>query len=259
MSLVRASGLTYVIGGKALVNRVDFDAERGTLIAVCGPNGAGKSTLLRMLSGEARPTGGRIDVDGMPLSRMTPRQLAAKRAVMPQYVRLAFPFSAFEVTRLGADGIGAGISSADRDRFAREALAAADAAHLSHRNFQTLSGGEQQRVSYARALAQLSAGRTVAARQFLLLDEPTASLDLRHQIALLGHARSLARDGMLVIAVMHDLMLARSFADRIYVMHEGAIAAIASAAAPLSRPDIERIFGVSIGESVCPPSPWRMG
>lgn len=259
MSLLRVNELTYNVAGRSLVARVSFEAASSSLLAICGPNGAGKSTLLRLLSGETQPSGGHIEIDGMPLSAISTRQLAAKRAVMPQQSRLAFAFTAFEVARLGADGIGAGLTNDDRDRLAEDALTAADAVDYADRNYQTLSGGEQQRVNFARALTQLAAGATVSANQFLLLDEPTASLDLKHQLALMRHARALADTGLLVIAVMHDLMLARSFTDRILLLQDGALAAIASRDEPLARAQIERVFGVTISESVCPPTPWKPG
>jgi iron complex transport system ATP-binding protein len=177
---------------------------------------------------------------------------------MLQNSRVVFPFTAFEVVRLGTEGIGVGLSRRDRDKLALLALSNADAEEFAGRNFLTLSGGEQQRVSFARSLAQLAAGRTLESTQILLLDEPIASLDVQHQLALLEHARALARTGnVLVIVVLHDLALAHTFADRMLVLQKGKLAAIATRDEPLSRNLIEEIFGVSIVAEHCHGAPWR--
>lgn len=250
--------LTYQLGQKKLLEQISFEAKAGEVLAIVGPNGAGKSTLLRMLSGEDRPSKGTILIGGQKLDAVPQRQLAARRAVMLQNSRVAFPFTAFEVVRLGAEGIGIGLSRRDRDQLAFSALESADAAEFAERSFLTLSGGEQQRVSFARALAQLAAGKTLEPDQILMLDEPIASLDIRHQLALLEHARALAQPGrVLVIVVLHDLALAHSFADRTLVLQNGRLATIATTDAPLSRDLIEQIFEVSIVAEHCHGTPWR--
>lgn len=256
--MIAVHNLSYQVGPKKLLERISFAAKAGEVLAIVGPNGAGKSTLLRMLSGEARPSEGTILIRGEALEAMPQRQLAARRAVMLQNSRVAFPFTAFEVVRLGAEGVGIGLSRRDRDQIALSALASADAAEFTERNFLTLSGGEQQRVSFARALAQLAAGKTLEADQILMLDEPIASLDIRHQLALLEHARTLAHfERVLVIVVLHDLALAHSFADRTLVLQKGRLATVATSEAPLSRDLIERIFEVSIVAEHCHGTPWR--
>jgi len=256
--LLAVRDVSFQIGNRRLLDQVSFTAEAGSVIAIVGPNGAGKSTLLRMLSGEPKPTGGAVSISGELLSSIPQRRLAAKRAVMLQNSRVVFPFTAFEVVRLGAEGVGAGLSQADRDRIAVSALAEADAASFAERGFLTLSGGEQQRVSFARALAQLSAGQTLEADRILMLDEPIASLDIRHQLALLHHTRKLAHEERILgIVVLHDLALAHTFADRILVLQEGRLAASATRAEPLSRAAVEDIFGVSILGESCAGTPWR--
>lgn len=256
--LLAVRDLTYRLGNRKLLEEISFSAEAGDVLAIVGPNGAGKSTLLRLLSGEARPTAGCIAISGQRLETIPQRRLAAKRAVMLQNSRVVFPFTGFEVVRLGTEGIGAGLSRKDRDRLAFTALAEADAEEFAERNFLTLSGGEQQRVSFARALAQLAAGRTLDPDQILFLDEPIASLDIRHQLSLLDHTRALARVGkVLAIVVLHDLALAHTFADRILVLQKGKLAAIATRSEPLSRELLERIFEVSIAAEQCHGTLWR--
>lgn len=256
--LLAVRDLTYQLGNRKLLEQISFVAEAGEVLAIVGPNGAGKSTLLRMLSGEGRPSEGSVSIGGRKLEVIPQRQLAARRAVMLQNSRVVFPFTAFEVVRLGTEGVGVGLSRKDRDKLALSALSIADAEEFAGRNFLTLSGGEQQRVSFARSLAQLAAGRTLEPTQMLLLDEPIASLDVRHQLALLDHTRALARGGkVLAIVVLHDLALAHTFADRILVLQKGRLATIATRNEPLSRDLIEKIFEVSIAAEHCHGTPWR--
>ncbi|MFN3717203.1 MAG: ATP-binding cassette domain-containing protein, partial [Thiobacillus sp.] len=171
---------------------------------------------------------------------------ASQRAVMAQASRLAFPFSVVEVVRIGIDSVGRALTRGERERIIAEALAAADIGHLAGRSYQTLSGGEQQRVQFARTFAQLKAGRRVTERQVLFLDEPVANLDLSHQIALMESAARLAREGVGVIAVLHDLNLAATFADHVAVMNRGRLQALGAAGAVITRAMVRDVFGVDL-------------
>lgn len=255
-AFLEAKDVSYRSGGRTLIETVDFSAQGGSFTVVIGPNGAGKSTLLRVLCGELTPSQGEILLHGRPLGTIPAWQLAHSRAVMPQASDLSFPFTAFEVAGLGVEGIGRGLSRSDRRRFVLDALAQADIAHLAGRNYQTLSGGERQRVHFARVLAQLQAGRTVEARQVLFLDEPIASLDLKHQLALLEAAKSLARKGLSVVAVLHDLQLAAGFADELVLMHEGRPVTRGKPEAVLTPARLSGIFGVGLTQQHLPPHPW---
>lgn len=244
-ALLAARDLAYVTGGRRLIDGVSFDATPGTLQVIVGPNGAGKSTFLKLLSGELKPTHGTVAYAGEAVAAIPPWRLAGLRAVLPQAAHLAFPFTAAEVARIGLDGIGRGLGPRDRAAILAEALARADATHLGPRAYPTLSGGEQARVQFARVLCQLAAGRTLAPAQVLLLDEPTASLDLRHQGALLDAARDLARRGTAVIAILHDLNLAAAYADAMLVLEDGRRVAHGPPAAVMRDDLIARVFGVS--------------
>jgi iron complex transport system ATP-binding protein len=257
-ALLEAKGVSYRSGGRMLVEAVDLSIAGGSFTIVIGPNGAGKSTLLRILSGELSPTEGEVRLDGQPLRSIPPWRLAHSRAVMPQAADLSFPFTVFEVACLGVEGIGRGLSRSDRQHIALDALAQADVAHLARRNYQTLSGGERQRVHFARVLAQLQAGRTVEPRQVLFLDEPIASLDLKHQLALLWTAKSLAQGGLAVVAVLHDLQLAAGMGDDLVLMHRGRLVTHGRAEAVLTPAMLVEVFGVSLVPSVLPPSPWTL-
>ncbi|NNM72877.1 heme ABC transporter ATP-binding protein [Enterovirga aerilata] len=245
--------LAFRIGPKALVADVTVRLEPGRLAVVVGPNGAGKSTLVRLLCGELRPSAGEVLYSGSPVERIPGWRLACMRAVLPQASRLAFPFTVGEVVRIGLDGIGRGLTAAARAEMVAAALSRADVASLAGRAYQSLSGGEQQRVQFARVLAQLSAGRTVAEAQVLLLDEPTASLDLTHQLALLDQAAALARGGMAVLAVLHDLNLASAYADDLLVMAGGRLVAAGAPAAILDDALLRRVFGVDLSVGAVPP------
>jgi iron complex transport system ATP-binding protein len=245
-ALLSARGVSYRLRRRALVDSVSLDIAPGSVTIVVGPNGAGKSTLLRLLSGELSPTAGEVLCDGAMVKRLTPWFLACKRAVMTQAVHLSFPFTVHEVARLGLDGVGKGLSPHRREELVAKCLMASDVLHLAHRDYHTLSGGEQKRVQFARAIAQIEAGRSVSDRQALLLDEPVANLDLRHQFALLDAARAVAARGVAILIVLHDLNLAARYADTLAIMRDGALIASGAPAAILSGPLLSEIFGVDL-------------
>lgn len=251
--LVSGRDLGFVAGGRALVSRASLDLHAGETTILIGPNGAGKSTLLRLLTGEAKPAAGAVTLEGAALASIPPWRLACQRAVMAQQTRLAFPFSVLEVARLGVDGVGRVLSRARREALIGECLHAAGVRDLAGRSYQTLSGGEQQRVQFARALCQLEAGRSLAPRQALFLDEPIANLDLSHQLALLDMARAIATRGAAVLIVLHDINLALTYADRLVVMEAGEIVAQGAPATTLDDALLRRVFGVDLGLSRPPP------
>ena len=248
-----ASALTYRVGQASLLADVSLALEPGRVTVVIGPNGAGKSTLVRLLSGELPATAGGVAYAGADVRTIEAWRLACLRCVLPQASRLAFPFTTAEIVRIGVDGIGRGLSRRDRDRIALAAIARADVAHLSERRFQTLSGGEQQRAQFARVLAQLAAGRTVAERQVLLLDEPIASLDLKHQLSLLEAAADLAREGVAILAVLHDLNLAASFAHDILVLSRGRAVAHGAPVDVVTDAMVREVFEVDLAVGATPP------
>jgi iron complex transport system ATP-binding protein len=242
--LVSGTDLAFAAAGRNLVEGVSLAVGPGSLQVIIGPNGAGKSTLLRLLCGELRPSRGAVTYGGVPLAEIPPWRLAALRAVLPQSARLAFPFAVAEVARIGLDGIGRGLGRREREAILADALRLADILHLAERAYPSLSGGEQARVQFARVLCQLAAGRTLATGQALFLDEPTASLDLRHQSAILEAVDDLRRDGVGVVAILHDLNLAAAYADTLVVLADGRLVARGSPAAILRDDLIAEIFRV---------------
>ncbi|MCU0949714.1 MAG: heme ABC transporter ATP-binding protein [Burkholderiaceae bacterium] len=220
------SSLCVRAGWRRLLVDVDIGVAAGEFVAVLGENGAGKTTLLRALAGDAltplRQTG-RVSLCGRPIAAWSARARARLRAVLPQHTELAFAFTAEEVARLGRYPHGG--AAADDALIAQRALQLADAAQLAQREVATLSGGERARVFMAAALAQLWETESDSAR-FLLLDEPTAALDLAHQHHLLATARAFAAArGLGVLAILHDLNLAAQYADRVLVLRDGRLLA----------------------------------
>ncbi|MGO4526610.1 heme ABC transporter ATP-binding protein [Microvirga sp. 2MCAF35] len=256
--IYEARRVSYRAGGRALIEDIDLSIAGESFTIIIGPNGAGKSTLLRVLCGELAPSQGEVVFNGVPLPTIPAWRLAHGRAVMPQASELGFPFTVLEVARLGVEGIGRGLSRVQRLHLVVEALEEADVAHLAGQNYQTLSGGKRQRVHFARVLAQLAAGRTVEARQVLFLDEPVASLDLKHQLSLLEKARCLTRNGVTVVAVLHDLQLAAEYGSTLALMRSGRLIATGSAESVLSSDNLSETFGVCLAVPGLPPSPWTL-
>ena len=217
-----AADLGYDIGGATILDGVTVEARPGELLAVIGPNGAGKSTLLKLLTGDLSPSRGRVAMAGRPLADWKKRDAARRRAVVTQSSSLSFPFRVFEVALLGRAPHAGHTSAAEDARIVAAALRRVDASHLADRIFPTLSGGEQQRIMLARALAQIWAEEgDVADDRYLLLDEPTSNLDIAHQHGTLATARRIAEAGGTVVAVLHDFNLAALYADRIAILSQG--------------------------------------
>lgn len=231
MTAVAAGGVTFEVGGVRLVSEVTIQADPGELVAVIGPNGAGKSTLLRLLAGDLRPTAGAVTVFDRDPAATAPDELALLRAVLPQHVDRAIPFVAGDVVALGRhphrNDADAG---AERDAEAvRTAMERTEVSHLADRVVATLSGGEQARVALARVLAQEA--------PLILLDEPTASLDVAHEARTMSLLSAEAAAGRAVVTVLHDLNAAAAHADRLVLMDAGAVRAEGSATDVL-RPDV---------------------
>jgi len=221
-ALIEGRDLRFAYGGGApeVVRGASLRVGRGRLSALIGANGSGKSTLVRLLAGLLKPTGGEVLLGGEPLARIEPRARARRVAYVPQTVSTVFPFTALEVVLTGRS------PHAQRFRFesardleaAREALAGLDASHLEARPVTELSGGERQLVALARALAQEP--------ECLLLDEPSAALDLKHRAGLIRHLRRLRDErGMTALVVTHDLMLLDPAFDHVYAVRRGEVAA----------------------------------
>lgn len=240
--ILEASGISLSIGHATLLDHVDLKINGGEMVAIVGPNGAGKSTLLRLLSSDLRASRGKITLKGRDIHVWSPAELAMRRAMLSQHITVSFPFTVEEVVRMGRGNQPLATVQVLVD----SAIEEVGLGDFRHRELPTLSGGEQQRAHFARVLVQLACGEAAHGPGILLLDEPTSSLDLRHQIALVEISRQRARNGTAVIAVLHDLNLAVRFADRIIVMRHGAIAAEGPPAETITSDVIRRVFDIDV-------------
>ncbi|MSO62780.1 MAG: ABC transporter ATP-binding protein [Acidobacteria bacterium] len=229
----------YAADGPLVVDDVTLRLADGALVGILGPNGSGKTTLLRLLSGTRRPSAGQVLLGGQPLDRMSRRDVARRIAVVPQETELAFEYSAIEIVLMGRHphlGVFT-VEGPDDIRIAREALTATGTADLADRPFHELSGGEKQRVVIAAALAQ-SAG-------LLLLDEPTASLDLGYQLEVSSLLQRLNQQQGVTMAIStHDLNLAASICQELILMRDGRVLATGPTNEVLTPENLQRLYDV---------------
>jgi iron complex transport system ATP-binding protein len=235
--------ITFRVDNLELVSGVHAEYKGGQLTAILGANGAGKSTLLRCYAGLLAPSTGTVFIDGLNPQNMDPVELARKRAFLPQDHELSFPFSVLDVAMLGrAPHFGHTTRQAD-SRAVGTALRVCDLDHIRQQPYTTLSGGEKQRTHLARILAQVWTGGNLDAR-YMILDEPTNSLDIRHQQMLLRELVLLVKSGLCVIAVLHDINLAAQFADTIQLMKQGKVIASGNPDEVLTTGNLEEVFGI---------------
>ncbi len=229
------AGLRY--GESRVLEDISLRLDRPAMVALTGPNGAGKSTLLGIMAGLRHGHDGSCRFQGTEVSRWSRSEFAKRVSFVPQSLRLEFPFTAEQVVLMGRTPYAGGYFENDRDWAAvSRAMSLTDTTVFRDRDFRSLSGGERQRVVLASALAQEP--------EVLLLDEPTTFLDLQHQVAIYRLLRELAREGMLVVAVTHDLNLAAAYSDRVLVLERGRLVADAQPCDALTVERIRTIFHV---------------
>lgn len=218
--MLKIEGLSVSYGSRRVLKDISLGVNSGEVLALIGPNGAGKSTLVRAVSGVIPSQGGGVRTNGDDLLSLPPMQRARFLAVVPQVINMPPAFTAWETVLMGRTPYlnFLGQVSGKDEEIARSALTKVDALDLAERRVGELSGGEQQRVLLARALAQST--------PILLLDEPTVHLDLQHQVSLMETVRTLAHtDGLAVLIALHDLNLAALYADRVALLVAGEIRA----------------------------------
>jgi iron complex transport system ATP-binding protein len=237
-ALVEVAGVSFGYGARRVFRDVSFAVRPGELVALCGPNGAGKSTLLRLMLGLHAPSEGSVSLAGERLGMLTRREIARRAALLPQDVPPELPLTVREAVALGRLPHLERFqpeSEADVAAVSR-ALEATDASAFADRPVTELSGGERHRVHLARALAQEA--------PLLLLDEPTAGLDLAHQIQALELLRATVADGRAAVVALHDLSLAARSCHRMLLLADGALRADAAPADVLTPETLARHFGV---------------
>ena len=234
--------VTRVVAGKSLVDRVSATFERGELSLIIGPNGAGKSTLIKLLSKQLRADAGAIGYDSVDVGSIPNRELARIRAVLSQNIEVSFPLRVWEVVMMGRYPHFAGRPGAADVRACEEVMRFFDVSEMGERDYSTLSGGEKQRVHFARVLAQIWFAASGKSR-YLFLDEPLTFLDIYYQFEFMGKVRELLKAGdLVVVGVVHDLNLAARFADKILLLHEGRVLACGSKTEVLTRENIKTAF-----------------
>jgi iron complex transport system ATP-binding protein len=234
--IVDAAGVSKRLGGVEILSDVDFAVEAGQFVGLVGPNGAGKTTLLRCLNGVLAPDRGSVAVAGEDVGDLSARETGRLVATVPQDTHLSFAFDVRQVVSMGRNPYVSRFgseSAADREAVDR-ALARTETEHLADREIDAVSGGERQRVVLARALAQET--------PVLLLDEPTASLDVNHQVRTLELVADLVADGKTAVAAIHDLNLAAHYCDELVLLADGSVLDAGDPEAVLTERNLEAAF-----------------
>jgi iron complex transport system ATP-binding protein len=239
---MEVTNLSYSTGNRRLVDGLSFCVLAGQFLAVVGPNGAGKSTLLRLLTNELKPTVGAVILNGKALHNYSHPELARKRAVLTQHNKLSLPFEVAEVVMMGRYPFHKNTPDTKDYDIVEACLRKVDMLPFVHRSFTTLSGGEQQRVLLAKALAQIWEQKGGV----LFLDEPTNGMDLKHQFLALELARELTYGGVTVIAVLHDLNMALQYANQVLLMQGGKMHGFGQPKEVLTPENIAQVFGVAV-------------
>ena len=240
MQVTQAFQLTNVgmqYGAKHVLRNVSVSFEAGEFVAIAGPNGAGKSTLLGAMSGLRDGYSGSCLYRGKEVRSWDRKAFAREVSVVPQSIRIDFPFTAEQVVLMGRAPFASSLFESDEDRYHVErVMQLTRTTELRDRDFRTLSGGEKQQIVVASALAQMPAA--------LLLDEPAAFLDVEHQIALYRLLRTLSDSGVLVLAITHDLNLAAAYSNRVVVLQLGELVADGPPASVLNTSTLKEVFHV---------------
>lgn len=257
MSL-RTTNLSVSRGTTRILSNVSLSVEPGRVLGLLGANGAGKSTLLAAIAGELHPDVGHIELDGRPLTQLPLRHQARHRAVLPQKPSLSFDLGVHEVVAMGTYPFPE-LDPVEVDELISASLALAGIPHLAHRRYPDLSGGEQQRVQFARVLAQCQAQREPGLVRYLLLDEPISSLDPKHQIELLRITADLAhQQGLGVLVIVHEINLAARWCDQLVMLANGTIIADGAPETVLTKENLRSVYDLEADILPHPTMPGRL-
>ena len=243
---LEAQAVSCTIGGATLLHSLTARFATGAFTAILGPNGAGKSTLLSLLCGQRKASQGQVFLQNQTLDSYPAPALARRRALLPQDLSVAFDYTVQDVVELGRTPHRQQPSRGESD-IVQRAMQATGVLALAHRVLNTLSGGERARAQLARVLAQIWEPAPDGQSRWLLLDEPTAALDVHHQHAVLRLARRWAHEhGVGVVAVLHDLNLALRYADQVLLLQDGQVQADGPPTQVLSADTVRRIWQVDV-------------
>lgn len=243
--MIVANNISVQIAGNYLLKHINFTVKPAELVVILGPNGAGKSTLLKALTDDIKLTSGHITLNSQPMDHYSLDELAQIRSVLTQHYDMEFPFNVSDVINMAHYPHRHHIDTHTFTQYAHNTMQQLGIDHLAHHSFPTLSGGEKQRVQLARAICQILPSIKAAQPCYLLIDEPTASLDIHHQYEVMKQAKSLANMGVGVVAVIHDLALAASYADRVYVLNQAELVKTGNAQHVLSAKTIKQVYTVN--------------
>lgn len=248
--MLRCEDVSVELGGQPILREVSLTIPMGGLVGILGPNGSGKTTLFRAISGALKPQRGRIFLGDTNIASLSAMQIARRLAVVPQETHLALDYSVLELVLMGRyPHLGSfEVEGPDDLASAHAALAATGTDHLAERAFNTLSGGEKQRVVIASALAQLDEGRSGAGARgrVLLLDEPTASLDLKYQLEVAALLRRLHdRQDITIVLSTHDLQFASRLCGELILLGGGRVLAQGPPATVLTETEIATLYGIA--------------
>lgn len=262
--MVDLRGIGYRVGDVAILDDVTVRFQPGRFNVILGPNGAGKSTLLRIAAGLLRPSAGEVLYDGVRVESIGDERLARRRAMLSQHIELAFPLSAEDVVLMGRyPHYGRAPRAIDRE-IVRHTLALVEMTAKAGQAYDTLSGGERQKVQLARVLAQIwrDADGVDPANEgrVLFLDEPTSNLDVHYQLWLLDLARDLLAHDCTVVAILHDLNVALEYGQHFLLLNAGRVAVEAERPDDITPEIVETVFRVRarrVAGTPSEPSYWR--
>jgi iron complex transport system ATP-binding protein len=240
--MYQAINIVHQAGKKSILKGVHLDIQPGQFTAILGPNGAGKSTLLKILSGETKAARGEVLLNRKNIHSFSNRELSLLRAVLPQHTHLSFPFTVQEVVLLGR--LPHRATHAHNLPIVYRIMQETDVWRLKDRIYTGLSGGEKQRVQLARVMAQIHS--TEPYSRYLLLDEPTSSLDMCCQHLILGQAKALCTQNIGVLAILHDLNLAARYADKLLFLRNGEPLAYGPVEKVLTEENVEETFACPV-------------
>lgn len=240
--MIKVNNVSYSVGRKEILSDVSFAARPGEIIAIIGANGAGKSTLLKLLCNEMLPSTGQIQLNGKDLDDYPIKELARKRSVLTQHNTISLSFTVKELVLMGRYPHFEGQPTEHDMQMVIEAMRATGITMMAGRTYETLSGGEQQRVQLARVIAQIQD----VPNGWLFLDEPTNGLDILHQQQLLIQARDMADRGYGVICILHDINLAAAYADQIMILKRGKVQALGTPKEVVTCENLHDAFGIEV-------------
>lgn len=242
--MLKAEGLRYAVGNKEIIRGISLDFMPGQVSVIIGPNGSGKSTFIRLISGEMKPTQGTVHYGDLKVSHAHLAELARFRAVLTQHSELSFPLTVEEVVMMGRYPHFRNAPSAADKAICNQVIARLKLEDFRYRNYLNLSGGEKQRVHFARVLTQLGE-RQGTQQRYLLLDEPVSYLDINYQHEFMKIAQAISWEKEIVIAVLHDINLAIQYANRIIALKDGQVIADGSPQDIISAALMQELYGIA--------------